>query len=161
MARLSVLLLLGLLAGLPACEVEPRTPVESPADVQAAAVEPVVERQLTVAPDPGQEPAPAPVIAVLAPRRDRVPFRIGAGYGALGRIDFSGCLDRGLPVGYLRLRATFSRIGSVVHASVETRDEPPPAALDCIAEELRQTGVPAFDGAEVRLSRTYFVSSSD
>ena len=161
MGRLSVLVPLGLLAGLSACELEPLTPVEAPSEFPVAAAEPVVERQLTVAPEEAPPPPPPPTFPALTRPRDRVPFRIGAGYGALGRVDFSGCLGRGLPVGYLRLRATFNRLGSVVRASVETRDEPPPAALDCIAEELRQTGVPAFDGEDVRLSRTYFVSTSD
>jgi len=161
MARPSVLLPLCLLAGLPACQLEPLqalTPVEA---FPVAAVEPVVERQLTVAPEEARPPPPPPTFAALTRPRDFVPFRIGAGYGALGQVDFSGCLGRGLPVGYLRLRATFNRLGSVVRASVETRDEPTPAALDCIAEELRQTEVPAFDGDDVRLSRTYFVSTRD
>jgi hypothetical protein len=87
-----------------------------------------------------------------------VPFRIGAGYGALARVDFANCSERGLPPGYMRIRATFSRVGIVARASVESPTEPPSTALDCIADGLRQTGVPAFDGKEVRLSKTYFVA---
>lgn len=53
---------------------------------------------------------------------------------------------------------TFNRVGYVARASVESPTAPPSTALDCIADELRQTGVPAFDGTDVRLSRTYFVA---
>jgi hypothetical protein len=158
MSRLFVLLPLALTIG--GCALEPLTPVEAPDQGPVAVAEPVVERQLTVASEEAPPPPPPTTMPALVPPRDPVPFRIGAGYGALARVDFSGCRDRGLPSGYLRLRATFNRVGSVVHASVESRDEPPPAALDCIADELRQTGVPAFDGGDVRLSKTYFVAAA-
>jgi len=119
----------------------------------------VVETQLTITPDTPEPSAPAAqaIAPLRAAPRDPVPFRIGAGYGALARVDFTGCTERGLPPGYMRVRATFNRVGYVARASVESPIEPPATALDCIADGLRQTGVPAFDGQEVRLSRTYFV----
>jgi hypothetical protein len=120
----------------------------------------VVETQLTIAPDAPEQPArPAQAIALTpAALRDPVPFRIGAGYGALARVDFTSCSERGLPPGYMRVRATFNRVGYIARASVESSTEPPSTALDCIADGLRQTGVPAFDGQEVRLTKTYFVA---
>jgi hypothetical protein len=140
------------------CELEPLAPVEYPESGPAPAAAPVVERQLTVQAEDAPAPPPPATIPLLVPAKDPVPFRIGAGYGALSRIDVSSCRDRGLQSGYLRVRATFNRVGTIVHASVETPTEPPPTALDCIADELRQAGVPAFDGADVRLSKTYFVA---
>jgi hypothetical protein len=154
MLRISLMALLPL--AVTGCALEPATPVatEGPAPVS----QPVVEVQLTVAPE--EEPAPPAqaIVLVHAAPRDPVPFPIGAGYGALARVDFGGCSERGLPAGYLRVRATFNRVGYVARASVETPTAPPSTALDCIADELRQTGVPAFDGTDVRLSKTYFVA---
>jgi len=155
MARTPLLALL--LAGT-GCMLEPLTPVATP-DGPAPVAEAVVERQLTVASEEPNDP-PAPSEPLRVAPRDPVPFRMGAGYGALARVDLASCSERGLPPGYLHLRATFNRVGYVVRASVETLQEPPPSALDCIADGLRQTGVPAFDGGDVRLSRTYFVAPS-
>jgi hypothetical protein len=154
--------LLSLLAPLPlavaGCMVEPVTPVS--ADGPDPAVEPSVEVQLTIASEEeAAAPAQAPLLLPVA-ARDPVPFPIGAGYGALARVDFTGCSQRGLAAGYIRVRATFNRVGYIARASVESPTAPPPPALDCIADGLRQTGVPAFDGTDVRLSRTYFVAPS-
>jgi hypothetical protein len=153
---------ISLLAPLPlaitGCVLQPDIPVAPDSPAPAAA--PVVEVQLTVTPE--EEPIPSAQTDVplrVAPR-DPVPFPIGAGYSALARVDFTGCGERGLPTGYIRVRATFNRVGYVAHASVEGRTAPPATALDCIADGLRQTGVPAFDGTDVRLSRTYFVARS-
>ena len=107
----------------------------------------------------------APVHRVAVPvgwRGDRQPrdpvfFHIGAGYGALGRVDVVPCRDRGLPAGYLRLRATFRPSGRVAHAAVESPERPPEDALTCIGELLQATTVPPFDGGNVTLSRIYFV----
>jgi hypothetical protein len=155
---LRISLLAPLLFAITGCILEPATPVATGLDGPPPVAAPVVESQLNVAPD--EEPAaPAPASGLLhAAPRDPVPFPIGAGYGALARVDFASCSERGLPPGYLRVRATFSRVGYVVRASVESPQEPPAAALACIADGLRQTGVPAFDGTDVRLSRTYFVA---
>jgi hypothetical protein len=140
------------------CVLEPNTPVEEPEGPPPVAPR-VVETQLTITPDNAEPSAPAvqAIAPLQAAPRDPVPFRIGAGYGALARVDFTGCTERGLPPGYMRVRATFNRVGYVARASVESPIEPPATALDCIADGLRQTGVPAFDGQEVRLSRTYYV----
>ncbi|HEY6458828.1 MAG TPA: hypothetical protein VIY73_01725, partial [Polyangiaceae bacterium] len=93
-----------------------------------------------------------------ATTRDPVRFQIGAAYGALARVDVDACRGSGLQPGYVHVRATFARAGYVVRASVASAAALPPQALDCIADGLRQTGVPAFDGGEARLSKTYFVS---
>lgn len=147
-----------LLLALTGCALEPNTPVEEPEGPPQVAPR-VVETQLTITPETPEPSAPSvrSFAPLQAAPRDPVPFRIGAGYGALARVDFTGCTQRGLPPGYMRVRATFNRVGYVARASVESPIEPPAAALDCIADGLRQTGVPAFDGQEVRLSRTYFV----
>lgn len=149
MTRSPVLALLALCT-LAGCAIEPRTPVETAVD-EAPRATPQVEEQVTVAAADGV--APPEHGAGLDP----VPFQIGAGYGALSRVDLGACRERGLPSGYVRVRATFTRVGYVVRASVETATPPPAPALDCIADRLRQTGVPAFDGKDARLSKTYFV----
>lgn len=127
--------------------------------------EALVEYQITVAtptPSPAtaaEPPAPPETAAAGFPSSmaDPVPFQIGAGYAALGRVDLDDCRESGLQAGYVRVRATFTRVGYVVRASVASSAAPPPRALDCIADRLRQTGVPSFDGGEARLSKTYFV----
>lgn len=133
-------------------ELEPRWFDDGPPPAQ----EVLVERQITVTPDEAPSPALPP-----SPRDKPVPdpirFQIGAGYGALSHVDVAACRERGLQAGYLHVHATFTHLGYVVRASVESQAAPPPPALDCIAERLRQAGVPQFDGTEATLSKTYFV----
>jgi hypothetical protein len=153
-------LLLGT-AGLTGCFAEPpATWIAPEAPLPPPPV--LVERQLTVSPEEAPPPATgAGPAASLFPRivaPDPVPFEIGAGYGALSQVDLSPCAARGLPAGYLHVRATFTADGYVVRASVSSPTAPPPSALDCIADQLRLIGVPAFDGVDARISRTYFVS---
>jgi hypothetical protein len=132
-------------------------PVTAPAGPEPAP-EALVEFEITVAPDEAPPvPAERPAASLGAGVADPVPFRMGAGYAALSRIDLDECRETGLPSGYVRVRATFTRFGYVVRALVASSAAPPPRALDCIAEHLRQTGVPAFDGFGARLSKTYFV----
>jgi hypothetical protein len=154
--RPSIALLPLALLALPGCLHEPDEPLEAYDPTPIPAPVPVVERQVTVAEE--TPAAPPPTVSILPPiQRDPVRFQIGAAYGALSRVDLGACRERGLSPGYLRVRATFTREGYIVRASVESLTPPPPTALDCIADGLRQTGVPAFDGGEARLSKTYFV----
>ncbi|MGH7297311.1 MAG: hypothetical protein ACRELB_20405, partial [Polyangiaceae bacterium] len=151
--------LLPLAFALAGCVEAANVPVfvdPDPAPVPVA----VVERQLTVAAEQAPAPPSADSVVRVSPR-DPVRFQIGAGYGALARVDVSACRDRGLPPGYVRVRATFTHEGYIVRASVESPTAPPPTALDCIADGLRQTGVPAFDGGEARLSKTYYVEPGE
>jgi len=117
----------------------------------------LVERQITVTPD---EAPPGPALPP-SPRDRPVPdpihFQIGAGYGALSHVDVASCRDRGLQAGYVHVHATFTHQGYVVRASVESQAAPPAPALDCIAERLRQVGVPQFDASDATLTKTYFV----
>ena len=134
--------------------LEPERPVD-PA--------PVVVREVVVAYEgAGDTEAPAPSALPASPRDrpipDPVPFRLGAGRGALGRIDLVPCREEGLPQGYVHMRVTFRHDGRVVHAAVETPAEPPPEALTCIAEQLEVAMVPGFDGGDVTLSKSYFVN---
>jgi hypothetical protein len=92
------------------------------------------------------------------PRPSPIFFSLGAGHGALGRVDLSACRDRGLPAGYLRIRATFRPSGHVAHAAVESAAEPPEDALECVSEQLEDTSVPPFDGEDVSLSKIVFVN---
>jgi hypothetical protein len=110
-----------------------------------------------------EESTAAPVAYLPASPRDRpspdpVPFRLGAGRGALGRVDLAACREQGLPLGYLHVRVTFRRTGRVVHAAVESPEAPTPEALSCIGEQLEATLVPAFDGGDVTLSKSFFVN---
>jgi hypothetical protein len=118
--------------------------------------------QITVAAEAEVEaPGAAPArLLQQGPSQDRIPFEIGAGYGALSWVDPDVCRGRGLGVGYLHIRATFTPRGYVVRAAVASSAPPPPSALDCIADQLRQTRVPAFDGPDAKLSRTYFIQPS-
>jgi hypothetical protein len=137
---------------------------ESPADRPDDAVaEPTTERDVSVSNDSPVEEAPDVVVAAApAPRTlipaDPVLFRIGAGYGALGLVDFAPCREQGLDKGYLHVRVTFRHSGRVVHAIVERPAPPPDEALQCIAEQLQLAMVPVFDGDDVTLSRSYFVN---
>jgi hypothetical protein len=104
-----------------------------------------------------------PLRAAAASDRDRprpgpIFFSLGAGHGALGRVDLSTCRDRGLPAGYLRIRATFRPSGHVAHAAVESAAEPPQEALECVSEQLEETSVPPFDGDDVSLSKIVFIN---
>jgi hypothetical protein len=140
------------------CVQGPAIDVEAPGEGSAAPAVALLERQITVAPD--EAPPAATARTEASPRRlapDPVAFQLGAGYGALSRVDLDACRERGLQAGYLRVHATFTGYGYVVRASVEGETAPSPAALDCIADQLRQAGVPAFDGGEARLTRTYYV----
>jgi hypothetical protein len=91
-------------------------------------------------------------------RRDPVPFHIGAGYGALGHVDLHSCRDQGLQAGYLRMHVTFRDDGRIVRAAVEAGDAPPDEALACIGQQLKMAMVPAFDGDDVSLSKSFFVN---
>jgi hypothetical protein len=147
-----------LLVGAAGCVLTPVAPVVEPGAGQPESrPDALVERQLTLG---SSERSPAaegrgPGAPKLTP--DPVPFAIGAGYGALSHVDLDGCRGKGLPAGYVHLNATFTPAGYVVRASVASPTAPSPSALDCIADQLRLAGVPAFDGSEARLSRTYFV----
>lgn len=101
--------------------------------------------------------ATAPALRALVPP-DPVLFRLGAGYGALGQVDFAPCREQGLGKGYLHMRVTFRHSGHVVRATVERPAPPPDEALQCIAEQLQLAMVPIFDGDDVTLSKSYFVN---
>jgi hypothetical protein len=93
------------------------------------------------------------------PRPDPKPFRLGAGRGILGRLDLAPCREQGLAPGYVHVRVTFENTGRVVRAAVESPDQPPDGALACIGEQLQTAElVPAFDGSEFTVSRSYFVN---
>ena len=157
----SVLLLPALL--LTGCLHEPdlesayQAPWEPPA-------EPVVQREVTMK---WQRPDDAPAAPLLAaspkdrPPPDPVPFRIGAGHGALGAIDLEPCRAEGLPSGYLAMRVTFHRDGRVAHAVVEGPVAPPEEALDCVAEQIEGATVPVFDGRDASLTKRFFVVPGD
>ena len=121
---------------------------------------PVVQREVTLVYDGDGDPAP--VAALPASPRDRpppdpVPFRIGAGHGALGHVDLGPCRELGLPAGYVRMHVSFRRDGHVSHATVESPTPPPQEALDCVGEQLEGALVPRFDGRDATLSKSLFV----
>jgi len=154
--------LLGLLiAALVTGCIHPETTNEyEPDTAPAVDPEPVVVREVVVSYEGAGEPAAAflPPSPRDRPRPDPVPFRLGAGRGALGLIDLTPCREDGLPPGYVHMRVTFRHSGRVVHAAVESVAAPPPEALECIGEQLEVALVPVFDGGDVTLSRSYFVN---
>ena len=158
---------LGLAGGLVGCvHPESMNAVAYPADpAPAEAAQPVVVADVNMASDDSSAAAaPRPAAALRAsgadhPPPDPVLFRLGAGYGALGQIDLEPCRDYGLASGYLRMRVTFRHSGAVAHATVESEAQPPPEALACIGERLQEATVPAFDGSNVTLSKSFFVGA--
>jgi hypothetical protein len=123
---------------------------------------PVVEREVRLAWAADDTPGRVAVLPASALDRvmpDPVPFRLGAGHGALGHVDLEPCHALGLPAGYVKMRVTFRRDGHVSHAVVESPTPPPAAALDCVAEQLEGALVPRFDGRDATLSRSLFVES--
>ncbi|MGD0523670.1 MAG: hypothetical protein ABSE49_00930 [Polyangiaceae bacterium] len=129
---------------------------EPPAEV-------VVQRDVTMKwQRPDEEPPIAPALAASPKDRwmpDPVPFRIGAGHGALGVIDLTPCRAVGLPAGYLAMRVTFHRDGRVTRAVVEGPVPPPEEALDCVAEQIQGASVPVFDGRDASLTKRFFVAA--
>lgn len=123
--------------------------------------EAVVRRDITVASDDSETRETAVPVMPPSPKDrpapDPIPFRIGAGHGALGMVDLEPCRQAGLDPGYVHLRVTFHRNGRVVHAVVESPTPPPPAALDCVGEQLQAAAVPSFDGRDATLSKSIFV----
>jgi hypothetical protein len=143
---------------MPAMELEPAA--DRPDD---AVPEVTTQRDVVVSYDGQGSSAPDDVVSTLPVAStfrppDPVLFRLGAGYGVLGQIDFAPCRGQGLDKGYLHMRVTFRHSGRVVRASVERPAPPPDEALQCIAEQLQLAMVPVFDGGDVTLSKSYFVN---
>lgn len=135
----------------------------APTTAQAPS-EPVVRREISMGwerVDPSTLPPALPASPRDRPPPDPIPFKIGAGHGALGHVDLSPCRDEGLPSGYLRMRVTFRRDGRIVHAVVESLTPPPPEALDCVSDQLEVALVPRFDGRDATLSKSFFVEPGD
>ena len=129
----------------------------------AAATEPRETRSIELAYDkPIDDASESVAAASSAPPASHPPdpvlFHLGAGYGALGRVDLAPCRDQGLQVGYLHMYVTFRVDGRIVRAVVESPVAPPPDALACIGEQLKLASVPVFDGGDVTLSRSFFVN---
>jgi hypothetical protein len=135
-------------------ELEPQWVDDGP----PPAPEVLVQRQITVTPEDAPTPPALPPSPRDRPTPDPVRFQMGAGYGTLSHVDVASCRERGLQAGYVHVHATFTPDGYVVRASVESEAPPSSPALDCIAEVLRQAGVPRFEGNEATLSKTYFVA---
>jgi hypothetical protein len=132
-------------------------PVAAPVAEAPPPAERVVVSTVTVA---GERAAEAP----RASEADRVRpepvfFRLGAGYGAVGRIDLSPCKDHGLDPGYVHMHVTFGVGGAVARAVVESPTQPSADALACIGDLLQATNVPPFVGGDVTLSKSVFVAS--
>jgi hypothetical protein len=142
---------------------------EPDAELETATYEPpseaVVRRDVTMKWDRSGEPTQAAPVLAASPRDrvlpDPVPFRIGAGHGALGMIDLAPCRAAGLPSGYLAMRVTFHRDGRVAHAVVEGPVAPPEEALDCVAEQVQGAEVPVFDGRDASLTKRFFVEAGE
>jgi len=147
------------------CLHEPDVDLDAGVYEPAQESEPVVRRDVTMKWDRSGDPIPAAPLLAASPRDrpppDPIPFRIGAGHGALGMIDLAPCRAEGLPSGYLAMRVTFHRDGRVAHAVVEGPVPPPEEALDCVAEQIQGATVPVFDGRDASLTRRFFVEPGD
>jgi hypothetical protein len=160
----SAVLSLVLLLSATGCLHEQAIDFEAPPDRPDDAIqEPTTERDVVVSEEGQQGESPDVVVASAPAPRPLIPpdpvlFRLGAGYGVLGQVDFAPCRDQGLVKGYLHMRVTFRHSWHVVRAIVERPAPPPDEALQCIAEQLQLAMVPVFDGDDVTLSRSYFVN---
>jgi hypothetical protein len=138
-------------------------PARSLAEGPLPPAEPVVVSAVTMAGSAAdharltRNPSPPPPADADRIRPGPVFFRLGAGYGAVGRVDLTPCRERGLETGYVHMRVTFAGDGTVAHAAVESPTQPPPDALACIGERLEAAAVPAFEGGDVTLSKSVFV----
>ncbi len=157
---LSLVLFLAPAGCLPAPAMEFEPAADRPDD---AVPQVTTQRDVVVSYDGQGESTPdavvtsVPIASTFRPP-DPVLFRLGAGYGMLGQLDFAPCRGQGLDKGYLHMRVTFRHSGHVVRASVESAAPPPDEALHCIAEQLQVAMVPVFDGEDVTLSKSYFVN---
>jgi hypothetical protein len=94
-------------------------------------------RTIDLTEDPADDAQPVVVEQARTPRSsDLAFFRLGAGFGVLGRVDLAQCRVEGLSPGYLHVRVTFHDDGRVV----------------------RVASVPVFDGDDVTISRSFFVN---
>ncbi len=156
MKALGAFLLVAVAPTFVAC-MPSQPPVAPLAEEPAAPDERVVVSSVTVAGDAARTPRASDADRV---RPDPVFFRLGAGYGAVGRIDLTPCRDRGLDPGYVHLHVTFGVGGSIARAVVESPTRPPPEALACIGDLLEEAEVPPFQGGDVTLSKSLFVASA-
>jgi len=139
---------------------EPEETTVEPAPPAGQDSEIVVADDTPVAEDGPHGDQPAPAYPVSIPGREWHFFALGAGYGALGKIDLSPCRDEGLPSGYWHVRVTFGPSGRIVHAAVESPVAPSREALACIGDKLTGPTVPRFDGHGVTLSKSIFVAAA-
>lgn len=149
---------------MPEEEVPVRAPVAAEAPRRTERI--VVSKLVMVGSDVGNvgdHGNPSRDVAMRASDTDRARpdpafFHLGAGYGAIGQVDLGPCHDRGLDAGYVRLRVTFGGAGTVVRALVESPTQPSPEALACVAERVESASVPSFQGDDVTLSKSIFVT---
>jgi hypothetical protein len=85
-------------------------------------------------------------------------FRLGVGYGAVGRIELAPCRQQGLDPGYVHMHVTFGVNGAVSRAVVESPTRPSPEALGCITRQLEAIAVPVFEGGDVTLSKSLYLT---
>jgi hypothetical protein len=85
-------------------------------------------------------------------------FRLGVGYGAVGRIELAPCREQGLDPGYVHMHVTFGVNGAVSRAVVESPTRPSPEALGCIGRQLEAIAVPVFEGGDVTLSKSLYLT---
>jgi len=85
-------------------------------------------------------------------------FRLGVGYGAVGRIDLAPCREQGLDPGYVHMHVTFGVNGAVSRAVVESPTRPSPEALGCLGRQLEAIAVPVFEGGDVTLSKSLYLA---
>jgi hypothetical protein len=146
--------------GCLAREVPAQAPVAEPAPPQ----EPVFVSYLTLVERNRAVASDAAAIAALRAsdgyrtRRYPAVFRLGAGYGAVGRIELASCRELGLDPGYVRMRVTFGVDGAVSSAVVESPTRPPREALGCIGRRLEEIAVPVFEGGDVTLSKSLYLA---
>lgn len=117
----------------------------------------LVERNRAVASDAA---AIAALRASNGYRARRYPafFRLGVGYGAVGRIELAPCREVGLDPGYVHMHVTFGVDGAVSSAVVESPTRPSREALGCIGRRLEEIAVPVFEGGDVTLSKSLYLA---
>jgi hypothetical protein len=139
--------------------------VQPPVSEPAPAQDPVFVSQVTLSDGDRAAATEGAAIAAMrasdAYRARRYPafFRLGVGYGAVGRIELATCREQGLDPGYVHMHVTFGVHGAVLRAVVESPTRPSPAALGCIARQLEAIAVPVFEGGDVTLSKSLYLTA--
>jgi hypothetical protein len=162
--RIGTQVLAATCAALPALGCAAPARVQAPAVAPSPPADPVFVSRLTLVDRDRASAMDAAAVAAMRTsawyRSRRYPafFVLGEGYGAVGRIELASCRGQGLDPGYVHMHVTFGVGGAITRAVVESPRRPSREALGCIERQLEAITVPVFEGGDVTLSKSLYVS---